>query len=207
MDFMWFHAVSIETAILFGTKSPDDIGDTAPTYNARPITTMDGIENSIRNFAPSNIIAAGATTTMVQLSGMLEPVLDYQTNMSDSNERIIYCGKTALKVINDLGKLDSQNTSDVDETVFGQRFRMFRTTRGDFKVIEHPLLNTTPNRAKMAFVMDFRAFDLRWLRETTKEDIKGTGKDEDAGVITSELTLEFKNPFACAVIHNLTAAA
>lgn len=206
-DCMWFHAVAIELAILFGTKSPANLGDAAPTYNSRPITTMDGIENSIRSFAPTNILSAQATTTFAQLEAMVDPTLDYQTNMSDSNDRVIYCGKVALKVFNNLGKLDGQNMTTPQETIFGQRFREFQTTRGNFKLVEHPLLNTTPDRSRMAFVMDFSAFNLRWLRKTTTEEIKGAGRDEDAGVMTSELTLEFMNPFACAVIHNLTAAA
>lgn len=206
-DCMFFHAQAIENAILFGTKSPATLGAAAPTLNGRPVTTMDGIENSIRNVAPSNIFAAGATTTMDQLESYLEPTLDFTSDVSGSMEKFIYTGSTGLKVINDLGKADSQQTSTVETNIFGQQFRTFRTTRGTFNVMEHPMLNFNPIWAKTAFVMDFSAFDLMYLRKTTTEPIRGTGKDEDAGVMTTELTLRFQNPFACAVIHNLTAAA
>lgn len=206
-DAMFFHGVDIERALIFGKKSPQEMNNNAAMiYKNRPMTTMDGIESSLRNYAPSNVHQAGATTSFDQLEVMLDPVLDYQTNMSDSNTRTIYCGKTALKVFNQLGKMDSQNTSSVETTEFGQRFRKFTTTRGEFHLVEHPILNTNPRWAKMAIGMDFSSFDLRWLRNTKTKAITGSGKDEEAGVMTSELTLEFGNPYACFVIHNLTAA-
>lgn len=209
-DAMFYHGIDLERSILFGKKSPQNLGDKAAVsmvFNGRPMTTMDGIESSIRNYAPTNLHQAGATTTFDQLETMVDPLFDYKTNMMDTNTRTIYCGKQALKVFNRLGKADSQNTSTVQTTKYGQRFRQFSTTRGDFNIVEHPILNTNNVWAKMAFVMDLSSFDLRWLRPTSTEPIKGTGRDEEAGVMTSELTLEFGNPFACAVIYGLTDAA
>ena len=209
-DAMFFHGIDIERSMLFGKKSPQNLGDKAATsmvFNSRPMTTMDGIESSIRNYAPTNLHQCGATTTMDQVEDMLDPLFDFQTNMTDSASRTIYCGKQALRVFNKLGKLDSQNTSTVNETKFGQRFRNFSTTRGDFRIVEHPILNTNAQWQKMAFVMDLSSFDLRWLRQTETKKIEGSGKDEEAGVMTSELSLEFANPWACAVMYNLTEAA
>lgn len=205
-DCMFFHAQDMETATLFGVRSPDP-GSAAPTLNNRPVTTMDGIESTVRRFAPQNIYSAAATTSFDQLETMLDPLLDFRTNMSSSNARTIYCGKTALKVFNDIGKAQGTLQVERGETVYGQRFRMFHTNRGDFRLVEHPILNTNPTWAKMAFVLDFSSFDYRWLRPTFEEPIKGSGKDEDAGVMTSELTFEMNNPFANGVIHNLTSAA
>jgi hypothetical protein len=205
-DAMFFHAQDMETATLFSTRSPDP-GSAAPVLNNRPVTTMDGVESTIRRFAPQNIAAAGSTTSFDQLETILDPLLDNRTNMSSSNARTIYCGKTALKVFNDIGKSYGTLQLERSETVYGQRFRMFHTNRGDFRLVEHPILNTNPVWAKMAFVLDFSSFDYRWLRPTFEEMIKGSGKDEDAGVMTSEFTFEMNNPFANGVIHNMTAAA
>tara|TARA_R110000787_G_scaffold165251_8_gene278367 strand:- start:1022 stop:2206 length:1185 start_codon:yes stop_codon:yes gene_type:complete len=202
-DAKFFHAGSIEKSTFFAVA---DLG-TVPTLNGRPITTMDGIESIISKYAPANVIAAGSTTTFNQLESYLDPLLDTTSDASMSNTRTIYVGKGALKVINDIGKLSGEYQVDRTETSFGQRFHSFSTTRGDFQVIEHPIFNTNAEWIKMAVVMELSAFDFMYLRPTEHRDIDQAGRDSEGGVITTELTVELRNPFACGIIYNLTAAA
>ena len=73
-DAMFFHGVDIERALIFGKKSPQEMNNNAAMiYKNRPMTTMDGIESSLRNYAPSNVHQAGATTSFDQLEVMLDP--------------------------------------------------------------------------------------------------------------------------------------
>lgn len=200
-DAMFFHGSAIEQQILFGHKGATVDAD------GNPLTTMGGLEQIIGDLAPQNISVAGATTTFDQLETMLDPLLDYQVNGSSKSELNMYVGKQALKAINQIGKLAGDYQVVQSENSFGQRFRSFQTTRGNFNLIEHPLLNTNSAWAKMAFVVDTAALDLLYLHKTSHDEIKGTGKDAVGGVYTTELTMEVTNPLSCGIIHNLTAGA
>lgn len=199
MDAMFFHGAAIEEQLLFGHKGMTVDSD------GNPLTTMGGLEQIIGDLAPQNISVADASgTSFDDLEAMLEPLLDFQVDGSTKSELNMYVGKTALKAVNQIGKLYGDLNVTMNETSFGQRFLSFNTTRGSFNMIEHPLLNSNPTWAKMAFVIDTAALDVMYLDKTFHDDIKGTGKDAMAGVYTTELTLELQNPYSCGIIYNLT---
>lgn len=206
-DCAALHAQDIEKAAFFSVKS-------SGTMNNRPIYTMDGIERLIYTNAPTNLKEAGATTTFDQLESYVNPTLDYVTDAMNGNVRTIFVGSGALSVINKIGMLSGTYQLMDGQTGFGLQFKQFKTSRGTFNLIEHPLFNTNDDWKKMAVVMDLSSFDFAYLsgRDTFHTDIntKGfasNGKDAEGGVLTSELTVQLKNPFACAVIYNLRAAA
>jgi hypothetical protein len=206
-DCTALHAQDIEKAAFFSVKS-------SGTLNNRPLYTMDGIERLIYNNAPTNLKEAGATTTFDQLESYLDPTLDYVTDAMNGNVRTIFCGSGALAVINKIGILSGTYQLQSGQTSFGLQFKQFKTTRGTFNLIEHPLFNTNDDWKKMAISMDLSSFDFAYLegRDTFHTDIntKGhstNGKDAEGGVLTSELTVQLKNPFACGIIYNLRAAA
>lgn len=200
-DAMFFHGAAIEEQLLFGRKG------VTTDVAGNPLTTMGGLEQIIGDLAPQNLNVAGATTTFDQLEAYLDPLLDKQVDGATKSELNMYVGKNALRVINQIGKLEGTYQVVQQETSFGQRFMSFQTTRGNFNLIEHPILNTNPTWAKMAFVVDTAALDIMYLSKTFHDEIKGSGKDAEAGVFTTELTLELQNPFSCGVIYNLTAGA
>jgi hypothetical protein len=208
-DAITFHSQEIEYATLFGRKY---IGTDSET--GEPIHMMDGLEAVIEEHSPSNLREAGATTNYEQLEEMLDPVLDFKTQSMSGNSRTIFCGKQALKTINNIGRLSGEYQLQDDQTNFGLSFKTFSTTRGRFNLVEHPLLNTNDDYAKMAFVVDLSQFDFLSLegRDTQVEyingDMKSTdGQDATGGIFTTELTTEIMNPFAHGVIYNLTAAS
>lgn len=203
MDCAAFHAQNIEKAILFGKK-------VQTTKNGRPLFTMDGIEHIIQQKAPAQLWNMGSTTTYAQLETAVNPVFDYTTDRMNGNARLILCGGTAKQVLNDIGRLYGTYQLVDGQTGYGLKFSQFRTSRGYFDVIEHPLLNTTPDWKKMAIILETSSFDLAYLkgRDTRHDPIgPGTGRDAEGGVLTSELTVELRNPMACAVLYNLRAAA
>lgn len=206
-DCAAFHAQDMERATFFGTMS-------SGTKNGRPMFTMDGIESLIYKQAANNLHQAAATTNYTQLEAMLNPVFDYTVDGMHGNVRSLFVGGTALQVINEIGRLSGSYQITHGQTSFGLQFSQFKTSRGTFNMIEHPLFNTNNDWKKMAVCMDLSSFDFAYLkgRDTayTAINTKGqsvNGKDEESGVLTSELTIELKNPMACGMLYNLTAAA
>ena len=199
-DAMFFHGQSIEKALFFSVAS---VG----TKNGKPRTTMDGIESTISKYAPTNLIEAGATTTFSQLESYLNPLFDKAVNGRMGNMRTLFVGGHAMSVINNIGIKSGQYNIEYGQTGFGLQFASFKTSRGTFEMIEHPLFNTNEEWKKMAVAMDLSNFDIRYLRKTFNKEYNDSGRDAMGGVFTTELTMELRNPFSCGIIYDLTAAA
>jgi hypothetical protein len=215
-DCAGFHAADIEKGLFFGQKSQG-------TRNGQPFRTMDGLISIVGNlsyypsyYSGTNINVAGATTTYTQLEGFLDPVFNQATDPKVANERLLFCGGTAKKVINNIGRLNGTYFLSDGQTSYGLQFSTFKTARGTFRLIEHPLFNTNTSWQKMAVCVDLTTFRIAYLgnRQTQNLEFNQAGKDAadngiDAvgGTLTSELTTVVKNPPANAVITNLTAGA
>lgn len=206
-DCAAFHATDIELATLFSRISNDPDPQTG-----EPLHTMDGLEALIEKHAPQNLKQAGATTDYAQLEELLDSVFDQKTDMMNGNRRSIFCGSIALRVINNIGRLSGEYQLTDGQTNFGLSFSTFTTTRGKFDLIEHPIMNTNPEWKKMAVILDLSSFDFAYLegRDTEVTWINGDNKSTDGtdatgGVLTTELTIELQNPFACGIIYGLTA--
>lgn len=214
-DCAAFHAADIEKALFFGQKS---IG----SRNGQPFRTMDGLINIVSNLAnyPSsysatNVFTAGATTNYTQMEGFLDPLFNQATDPKVANERVIFVGGGAHKVINNIGRLNGTYFISDGQTSWGLQFGTFKIARGTFRVIEHPLFNTNADWTKMAVAVDLSSFNLAYLgnRKTMNKEFNMDGQTVDNGIdavggtLTSELTDVVKNPPANGVIYNLTAAA
>lgn len=215
MDCAAFHAKDIETSLFFGQKYSGQ-------RNGQPFRTMDGILSIISNIAyyPSsysspNITVAGGTTNYTQLEAALDPVFNQTTDPKSANERVLFVGGTAKKVLNNIGRLNGTYQLVDGQTSWGLQFTTFKITRGTFRVIEHPLFNTNAAWSKLAVSVDLPTFNLAYLgnRKTQKADYNSDGTANDDGIdavggtLTTELTTVLKNPPAYASISNLTAAA
>lgn len=205
-DCALLHSADIEKALIFGQKSGQIV-------NGQWMTTMDGIVETVRRLAPAaNTSTAGATTNYKQLEAMLNPVFDTINNGRTGNERLIFVGGAARTVINDVGRYSGQYQIVDGQTNFGLQFQTFKTSRGTFRMIEHPMLNSNPDWSKMGIALDLGAIKLAYLvgRETENIEYGMDGKHTDDGIdavggtLTTELTLEMHNPSANAVIYGLT---
>lgn len=219
-DCAAFHAADIEKNIIFGQKSQG-------TRNGQPFRTMDGLISIVGtlSYYPSyysavNVSTAGATTNFTQLEGFLDPVFNQATDPKVANERVLFVGGTARKVINNIGRLAGTYMIVDGATSYGLQFSTFKLSRGTFRLIEHPLLNTNTSWSKMAIAVDLSTFRLAYLgdRKTQNKefnspevgdnaDAADNGIDAVGGTLTTELTCVVKNPPANAVVYNLTAAA
>ena len=208
-DCAAFHAADIEKALFFGQKSQG-------TRNGKPFRTMDGLISIVSNltyyppsYASVNVTTAGSTTTYTQLEAALDPVFNQATDPKVANERLMFVGGNAKRVLNNIGRLNGTYQMVDGQTNFGLQFSTFKTARGTFRVIEHPLFNTNATWSRMAVAVDLSTFNLAYLgdRKTKAEEDFGDGQDAVGGSLTTELTCLVKNPPANAIIYNLTAGA
>lgn len=214
-DCAAFHAVDIEKALFFGQKF-------SGTRNGQPFRTMDGILSIVSNLAyyPSsysaaNITTAGGTTNYTQFEAAFDPAFNQATDPKVANERVMFVGGTAKKVINNIGRLNGTYYMVDGQTSWGLQFSTIKIARGTFRIIEHPLFNTNASWSKYAVAVDLSSFNLAYLgdRKTQNKefnmdnDATDNGIDAVGGTLTTELTTVIKNPPAFAVMTNLTAAA
>jgi len=212
-DCAGFHAADIEKAIFFGQKSQS-------TRNGQPFRTMAGLVAAINDTtlypsgASANTTIAGSTTNYTQLEAALDPVFDQATDPKVANERVMFVGGAAKRVLNAIGRLNGTYMMVDGQTSWGLQFTTFKTSRGTFRVIEHPLFNTNTIWSKMAIVVDLSTFSLAYLgdRKTQSADFNAnsetdTGTDALGGTLTTEVTTVVRNPAANAIITGLTAGA
>ena len=179
---------------------------------------MDGLINIMTAQASNNITTLGATTNFTQLENSLDVCFNVATDPKIANERVLFVGGSAKKVLNRIGMLNGNYQLVDGQTSYGLQFSTFKIARGTFRVIEHPLFNAfgaNSTWAKMAIAVDFSTFNLAYLgnrktmnREFTQEgSVVDNGIDAVGGTLTTELTCLVKNPPANAILYNFTAAA
>lgn len=213
-DAAVLHSTNMETALLFGKKSEG-------SRNGQPFRTMDGFINIVGNLAyypstysaPNIYTAATAGTDANMLEDMLDPVFNQTTDPKIANSRLLFVGGKAKRVLNSIGMLNGEYKLVDRQTNWGLSFSTLQMARGTFEIIEHPLLNSNPDWAKMALAVDISTFKLAYLlgrktQEKTFNESGGVAQDNgiDAvgGTLTTEMTALIKNPPANAVIYNLT---
>jgi hypothetical protein len=208
-DCSMFHSVDIESAIIWGQP-------VAPTTGpgGQPIHATQGVIDAMEQYAPGNTNAAGGTTTYDQLVQLLEPAFQYSTDMANPKERVLFGDAQAIRVINAIGVKSGQVQITQNETSFGMNFTKFKFYKGTVNLIEHPLMNGL-GQAGGALVMDMPALKLAYMegRDTKAEEYGAGGKilesgtDGVGGSLTTECAVELINPYSCAYITGLTAAA
>lgn len=202
-----FHSQNVETAIIWGQPKMDTSGST-------PVHATQGIIDAMEQYCPQNTNTAGGTTTFDQLVTMVEPAFAFSTDMGSPNERVAVGDARAIKVLHDIGRKYGVVEITQTETSFGMKFSSFNFYKGTIHVKEHPLLNGL-NRQGMLLMLDPAALRLAYLdgRDTKSEEYGSNGKilengiDGVGGSLTTEAAVELVNPYSCALIEGLTAAA
>jgi hypothetical protein len=208
-DCAMFHSVDIESAILWGQPVAPAVGP-----GGQPLHATQGVIDAMEQYAPANTNAAGSTTTYDQLVTLFEPAFQYSTDMANPKERVLFGDAQAIRVINAIGVKSGQVQITQNETSFGMHFTKFKFYKGTVNLIEHPLLNGLGQQGT-AVIMDMPALKLAYMdgRDTKAEEYGAGGKivesgtDGVGGSLTTELAVELINPYSCAVVTNLTAAA
>lgn len=204
-DCMALHSADIEAGMLFSQKKMD-------TSGTQPVHTTQGIIDAVAEYAPTHIVPMGATTDYGQLRTAVELSLESSTNVGSPNDRLLVGDAQAIRVISDIGRKSGQVQIMQEQTSFGMRYTSFQTQRGNFALMDHPLLNGL-GMTGFAVVLDMPAIKLAYLdgRDTKPEDYGQGGKvvengvDAVGGSLTTEFALELLNPYGCSVLTGLTA--
>ena len=215
-DCAAFHAADIEKALFFGQKYQG-------VRNGQPFHMMDGIYSIVSNlgnyptsYSDANVTQAGGTTNYTQFEAAFDPCFNQATDPKYANERVLFVGGTAKKVINNIGRLNGTYMMVDGATSWGLQFSTIKIARGTFRIIEHPLFNTNASWSKLAVAVDLNTFRLAYLgdRKTQNKefglnggDIADNGLDAVGGTLTTEVTAVIRNPPAFGIMTNLTAAA
>lgn len=206
-DCMAFHSVDIESAIVWGQPKMDTTG-------ATPVHATQGIIDAMEQYAPDNTNAAASTTTYEQLVALVEPAFTSTANVGNPKGRVLFGDNKAIKVITDVGRKSGQVQIMQNETQFGMKFTSFTMYQGTVDLVIHPLFNGLGLEGT-ALIMDMPALKLAYMdgRDTKPEEYNTSGKLVESGVdavggsLTTELAVELINPYACALVTGLTAAA
>lgn len=210
-DCAMFHAIDIEKALLWGQTY-------SGTRNNFPFRTMNGLINYVTQQAAGNITTLGATTTWTQLEAAFDPVFQQVTDPKNPNERVLFVGGVARRVIHAICRLNSQYMINDQVTEWGLQFDTIKTPRGRFNLVEHPLFNAFGSSAawsKMAIAIDLPTFSLAYMtgRKTQSREFNMSGQPVDNGIdavggtLTTELTCLVKNAAANGIQYNYTAGA
>lgn len=193
------HAEDIERAFIWGKKA---IG----VMNSQPMRLADGIYAQLS----TNISAAGSTTTYAQVDTFLQNI--FSKNIKGKpNERISFLGNKALSVLNAIAKGNSTMFIEPGVTVFGMNIHRWITPYGTVMLKTHPLFNENPTFTKDWLVLHPGAVRTRYLRRTHMDNYNkdGTraGVDGDYGVMTTEVSFEYRAEVTGGALTGITAAA
>ena len=183
-DATIFHAEDIERSLWFSNK-------TIGVKNGNPFRTMDGITAQIT----TNVQAQVTNVGYIDMRDFLEGVF-LRNIKGKPNERIAFCGNTVLGVLDSIAMTFGQFNLEAGQTQFGMEITNWRTPFGKISLMTHPLFNESPLWTEDLHVLHPGAMRTRWLRRTNEDDYDkdGTraGIDADFGVITSELSVEYR---------------
>jgi len=207
-DAMLMHAGDMESTLFLGQAQMITTG-TAPEH------TTQGVIDAVYQYAPINIKAAAATTNYTQLVSMLESMFKYTSDMGNAKQRIAFVDSVALRVLNDIGRLNGVVEITSSETTFGLSFTTIKFYKGTIRLIEHPMFNDLDALAGTMVVIDLPAIRLAYMEgrdaKTEEYGIGGKpalqGEDSVGGSLTSEFACELVNPASCGIISGLTAGA
>jgi len=203
-DASMFHAEDIERSILWGKK-------TIGIQNGKPFRTLDGVITQITENG-GTVTAQLTDTTWTEIDSFLQTV--FERNIKGKpNERLAFCGNTVISVLNQIARIDSVTNLNIVPTTteFGMKINSWLTPYGDISLLTHPLMNESPYRTEELYLLHPGAMRTRWLRRTHEDnnDRDGTraGADADFGVITSEMSVEYKAAKTGGVFTGINKAA
>ena len=195
-DCAQLHAEDIEKSIIWGVQS---IG----ILNNKPFRTMDGINKQI----VTNVTTAGATTDWKQLQAFFQTLFTRNIR-GKPNERIVFCGNEALRVVNEIAVLNSVMNITVAQTDFGIQVTTLITPYGTVRLMTHPLMNENPVWTEDLYCYHPGAIRTRYLTRTEIEEYNRFGGDDaEFGVYTTEMTVEYKAELTGGQLLGLKAGA
>ena len=180
------HAEKIEQALFWGQASETTVTQDG---ESRILRTTKGI----RSFITTNNFVYGAPPSLDELADDLAPLFDYDAG-SAGNERIAFCGNTALMHLARQARDAVTVNFNEKATFYGMEFKRLELPQGTIYVKSHPLLNVHPVYKKSMFVMPGSGIIYRPLkgRDThIEKDIQANDADYKKDQWLTECGFEF----------------
>lgn len=206
-DGALLHASDIEAAIIFSQPRMDVSVSNAPVHATQ------GIIDAVSQYALTNIYTEAAGTSYSELIDALEKSFVFAHDLGESTMRMCFAGSNAMKVFNQIARLNGTVQIMQGQTSFGMRYQEFMFYKGTVILMEHPILNGLALQSGTALVVDMPALKLAYMngRDTKVEEYGGDGRNNANGVdsvggsYTTEFATEILNPSGCGVMFGMTA--
>ncbi len=198
-DCAMLHAEDIERSMFFAKRQIAVVG-------SKPMRMMDGIVSQIS----TNVTSQSTNVTWWDIDDFLQSV--FTRNIKGKpNERIAFCGNSVVSVLNRIAQLEGEMNIEPGETEFGLKIMRWMTPYGDISLMRHPLLVESPFWTKNLYIFHPGAIRTRWLRRTFEDNYDSEGRragvDADFGVMTSELSVEYRAEITGGIYTGIDTAA
>lgn len=194
-DCASYHAEQIEKALWFGRR-------TVGVKDSKPFRTMDGILTQIT----TNVETGSGPISWDDLDAFIMAVQS-RNIQGKPNERLVFCGNGALATLNKIARNYGHINIEPGETEFGMAVSTWISPWGRWKLITHPLFNESPFWQNDIYVIHPGAIRIRYLRRTIDEEyVQNNGDDAEFGVMTTELSVEYKAEITGGKFYNFAEA-
>lgn len=190
------HAEEIERTLWYGKRA------VMKQVNAR-LGLMGGVEF----FNTSNVstITTGTASTYSTINSFLESVFQYQISGAPQ-ERLAFAGNTAIGIINEIAKSNTTMNITPGATTYGMKVFNWISPFGSISIMTHPMFNQNPVWSKNLWLLHPSSMVMCYLRRTRPYKVAETGRDAQAGGLTTELTAEFRCPKTSGALLNINKA-
>lgn len=200
-DAMFFHAEDMERAFWWGKKFVDSL-------NGKPFHGMDGLEAQITQYGGLIDVVSGGNVSSKYFRDFQRQIFRYNVK-GQPNERLAFAGDKTVQVLAEAAGRDGDHKITSVETDFGLKFTKFHSPFGSLALMTHPLFVENPLWQNSLYVIHPGGIKKKTLRKTNSEgyDSNGNriqGKDQDEGVITTEVTMECMAPVTMGIMTNIT---
>lgn len=202
-----YHAEDIERSFIWGRKA-------ITTYNNKQFRLTDGLLTQIEQYGgdvrTANSNATAGALSRADFEDWIESLFKFNVK-GTPNERLAFCGNTALKAINRMAWADGAYQFETKATSLGIKITEFVTPFGTLKLMTHAMMNENPVWSKELYALHPGAIKKRVLRETFPENYDNSGNgvsgvDAEEGAITSEMGIECGAARVMGIYRNVNQA-
>lgn len=202
------HGIEMEKAIIWGVKT-ERIG-----ANGKPERTTGGIIQSIKTYAPENVVDFRTWSTAnhsaedwtENYAG--EDFMDTQLEVLfryGETEKLGICGSGAVLGINKLVKNRSDFTFTSQTTSYGIKVMTLETPFGTLHLKTHPLFSHEASNRNTVILLEPKNLRYRYIDDTQfygegeKQNTGHTRRDSTDEEYLTEMGIEFHHPTNCGI--------
>ncbi len=161
-----YHGIELEQALIFGQRT-ENTGS-----NGKPERTSQGIVSYVTEHEPDNVIYYPSTTSLSWKAGgedWLDETLE-QLFRYGRRTKFAAGGSGAIRGLNTLAKQSGNFDINETATIFGTKFKVWRTPFGDILFNNHPLYSARTHRRNSLTILEPENIVTRIIQDTMFKD-------------------------------------